>query len=308
MTPAPPERWILNLFAGFVLAVSLGACGPRQTEEPVPPLRVDAATAASVNGEPVFQDDLLLEAAAQGVVLPGEPFEPEHPEYDTVLDQLIDQKLLAQEAVRRDLTSDPAAQRRLKIARERILGNLLVESLVAGDVTEARIQEMYAEQVALQQLDDEVRLSQIIVETEDDAAEVIARLEDGDEFAIVARDFSIDTRSRLEGGSLGYVRPADFTNPYAAMIADTPTGKVSRPFETDLGWTVLRVDDRRTEAPQTLEEMRPEIVTFLTYSQISRILRELRTEADIQRVPGQAADGVPDMDAPSPTENEGDPL
>ena len=134
--------------AALPLLFAAASCGSEPAENQ-PPLQVDAASAAVVNGAPIFVEDVELEAAAQGVIAPGEAFEPSHPDYDTILDQLIDQKLMAQEALTRGLTKEPAAQRRLQTARERILGNILVESLVAGDVTEARIAEMYEEQVAL---------------------------------------------------------------------------------------------------------------------------------------------------------------
>lgn len=274
-----------SLLAGLIALSLLAACArsAEENQKETEPLTVDAVTAAFVNNRPIYQEDVELEAAAQGVISPGEPFIPSHAQYDEILDQLIDQKLLAQEAERRGLPDDPAAKRRLLTARERILGNILVETLVASDVTEAKVLEMYQEQTALQQLDDEVRLSQIIVETEEEAQRVYDDLLDGAEFAVLARDRSIDQATRLEGGSLGYVSPNNFDGPYAAAIANTDTRGYSEPFSTLNGWVVLYIEDRRTEAPLTLDQMRPEIVTFLTYSEISRILRDLRAESVIEK-------------------------
>jgi peptidyl-prolyl cis-trans isomerase C len=73
------------------------------------------------------------------------------------------------------------------------------------------------------------------------------------------------------------------------MIADTQEGEVSKPFQSEDGWHILKVKDRRTRAPKTRDEMRPEIVTFLTLNEISKILRELRTKATIQ----EGGPGVP---------------
>ncbi len=301
----------LRVFGVASALIALSACGSEPPVEEEPPLRVDAASAAFVNGDPVFVEDVELEAAAQGVIAPGESFGPSHPDYDTILDQMIDQKLMAQEALKRGLTQDPVAQRRLQTARERILGNILVESLVASDVTEARIAEMYEEQVALQQLDDEVRVSHIVADTESEAAELYTELMNGADFADIAREHSIDRATRLDGGSLGYIVPGDLPSTYAAMIGNTETGTMSEPFESENGWIILRVEDRRTEAPQTLEQMRPEIVTFLTYSEISRILKELRVEAIIERRPGNAPEGRPERET-SPLDpgrtGAGDPL
>ena len=244
---------------------------------------VASPTAATVNGDPIFFSDVELEAAAQGKIEPGDPFDTEHPDFQPVLDQLIDQRLLAQEAVRLGLDRDPSAARRLEAGRERILGNILVENLVASEVTEEAIDIMYSEQVKLQQLDDEVRLRHILVETEEEAATIKAALVDGGDFTDLAFRNSIDIRTRIDGGNFGWVSPNEMIEPFPAIIGDTAVGEESSPFESEQGWHILRVDERRTRPPKTKDEMRPEIITFLTFTQISDTLRELRASASIQR-------------------------
>ncbi|MCR9195907.1 MAG: peptidylprolyl isomerase [Hyphomonas sp.] len=243
----------------------------------------EGETAAIVNGEPIYFSDVELEAVAQGQIEPGSEFTTSHPEYHQVLEQLIDQRLLAQEALARGLDQDPAARRRLESGRERLLGNILVESLVASEVTEDAIDLMYEEQVKLQQLDDEVRVRFILVESSEAANAIQAELADGRDFAEAALEHSRDTSTRLDGGDLGWVNPNELADPFPAIIGDTETGAFSSPFETSRGWNILKVDERRTKPPKTKAEMRPEIITFLTFTQISDILRELRNTADIQQ-------------------------
>ncbi|MEM1087911.1 MAG: peptidylprolyl isomerase [Pseudomonadota bacterium] len=246
---------------------------------------VDAATAALVNGEPIYISDVELEATAQGKIEPGTPFDPNNPDFKQVLDELIDQRLLAQEAQRRGLDQSTDARRRLEAAQERILGNILVENLVANEVTDTAIDAMYAEQVRLQQLDDEVRLRHILLETEDAANGIYRQLERGADFTELAFENSEDVRTRLDGGSFGWVAPNEMISPFPEQIGDTETGSIGGPFESEQGWHVIKVEERRTRPPKTKEEMRPEIITFLTFTEISEILRELRAEADIQKRP-----------------------
>lgn len=274
---------IAILMTGF----GLGACNRELPEEgPSRQVGFDASAAANVNGDPIYLSDVELEAVAQGRIEPGESFGPEHTEYQLVLDQLIDQRLLAQEAVRRGLDRTPSAQRRLETARERLLGNFLMENLVATEVNEATIDRMYEEQVRLQQLDDEVRIRHILMDTQEEAAAVLEKARAGEDFTALAFENSKDTRTRLEGGSFGWVSPNEMIEPFPAYIADTPVGEVSEPFESEQGWHILKVEQRRTRPPKTKEEMRPEIVTYLTFTQISQILRELRANADIQQREG----------------------
>ncbi|MEM7327770.1 MAG: peptidylprolyl isomerase [Pseudomonadota bacterium] len=270
---------------------------------------IDQATAAVVNGEAIYIRDVELEAVAQGMIEPGSEFGTAHPDFPQILEQLIDQRLLAQEAVRRGLDQQPDAERRLAAGRERLLGNILVESLVAGEVTEDAIDRMYEEQVKLQQLDDEVRVRRLVVASEAEAINIANELETGKDFAEAALEHSIDNRTRLEGGDLGWIKPNDLGNPDAAVIGNTVTGSVSEIFETDAGWTILKVDERRTTPPKTKAEMRPEIITFMTFTQISDILRELRFSADIQqRDPAEIlrdAEAAAQTDAP-PVSDETD--
>ena len=283
-----PSRF---LFAGLAV-LAAAACSPPPEEEV--PVRVEGATAATVNGEKIYVSDVELEAVARGLVPAGQKVKAGDPDYDTVLSQLIDQKLMAQEALRRGLDKDPAAQRRLQMAAERILGNLLVENLVAEDVTEDQIEAMYEEQVTLQQDDDEVRIAHILVDTKEEAQELFDRVQSGESFESLVSTYSKDSATRMEQGDLGYVSPNDEPAPLPLVIANTGVGEVSPPFQTADGWHILKVKDRRSRPPKTREEMRPDIVTFLTLEQISKILRRLRAEAQIQQ-------GEPGLDAGAAT-------
>ncbi|WP_084420673.1 peptidylprolyl isomerase [Henriciella litoralis] len=290
-----------SLIISLVLSSALlvAGCG-QDTDAPRTERQVgfDASTAAMINGEPIYISDVELEAVSQGRIEPGEGFGPDHTDYQLVLDQLIDQRLLSQEAVRRGLDKTPAAQRRLETARERLLGNFLMEDLVATEVNEAAIDKMYDEQVRLQQLDDEVRIRHILTETKEEAEEVLEKARAGEDFTALAFEYSTDTRTRLDGGSFGWVAPNDMIDPFPSVIADTAVGEISEPFESEQGWHILKVEQRRTRPPKTKEEMRPEIVTYLTFTQISEILQDLRASADIKQ-----RDGGPPIERASEDED-----
>lgn len=291
--------------AVLALAALLAGCGKTETASTEIPVN-DQTVAAYVNGEPVFEGDVELEAVARGLINAGQDFSADDEEHQIILDQLIDQKLMAQEAARRQLDRDPSGQRRLEMARERILGNLLVESLVAQQVTEEAIDKMYAEQVRLQQANDQVSVAHILVDTKDEADALFRQIEQGETFESLVFNNSKDTRTRMENGDLGYLAPNDLAEPFPVVIANTPEGEVSPPFETADGWHILKVKDRRTEPPKTREEMRPEIATFLTLNEVSRILRRLRTEATIKQGGGEIYVPSTEPAAPIPQSPPGD--
>lgn len=294
-----------HMAALAALSLVLAGCG-KDVMRPAEQAEVDQTVAAWVNREPVFEGDVELEAVARGLISAGQDFGPGDDAYTLVLDQLIDQKLMAQEAERLGLDRAPGGKRRLEMARERILGNLLVESFVSVKVTEEAIDRMYGEQVRLQQANDRVRVAHILVETQEAAAALYAQIEGGASFESLVFNNSLDTRTRMENGDMGWLAPNDQAEPFPVVIANTPVGEVSPPFQTEQGWHILKVKDRRTEPPQTREEMRPEIATFLTLNEVSRILRRLRTEANIEQGSGKRY--VPATDPAPATPETGDEL
>jgi len=266
------------------IALTLAACDKPAGEQAVSAAIVDAQIAAVVNGDPIYASDVQLEAEAQGIVDKGEELEFNSGEFNKVLDQLIDMRLLAKEAEGRALDEDPQARHRLMAARERILGNVLIETVVGERVDEASIRKMYDAQVALYQLGEETHVRHIVTKTREDIDKVAADLAKGSDFAVLASSKSIDQATRLEGGDLGYIPDEEAPPQLAAAIKSTDVGRVSKPFQTDMGWHVVKVEERRKQPPPSLEELRAPILRHLTTMQLGGLLKELRTEARIEKL------------------------
>ncbi|WP_374569827.1 hypothetical protein [Phenylobacterium sp. J426] len=167
MAAAKPLRTVCLVLA---LAGAVAACG-RGGDRDQPPERGDLAV-ARVDGRTVWTSDVKREAVAQGLIGEGEPLDPSSELFRRVLDEVVDQKLLAAEALNRKLDKNPVAQRRLDAARDRILGDMLVESVVSSAVTENNIRGLYAEQQRLAKRSEEIRARQIVLATEADAEAV----------------------------------------------------------------------------------------------------------------------------------------
>ena len=81
---------------------------------------------------------------------------------------------------------------------------------------------------------------------------------------------------------------------YAVALRDRPAGSTVGPFQTEGGWAVLRVEDRRKETPPTLEQARPQIVRYLTYDGVRRLLEQLRGKSKVDvLLPASPAASVP---------------
>lgn len=270
---------ILALLAAFAL-LTLAACGGGGGNDR-PPEPGDRAV-ARVAGETIWASDVKREAVAQGLIGDGEPLDVTSGLFRRVLDEVIDQRLLAREAERRGLDNSPAVQRRLATTRDRILGDVLVETVVNGTITDQAVQTLYNEQLNLARTSEEIRVRQIVSRTQAEAAQVVGILSAGAAFEAVAAERSIDEATRYSGGDLGYSTLDVMPKAYADALRDRPAGSTVGPFQVDGGWAVVRIEDRRRETPPTLEQARPQIVRYLTYEGVRRLLEDLRGGAEVE--------------------------
>lgn len=288
---------LVSLVSAMTCALLLAACGQNKVAEK-PPEPGDTAV-ARVNGQVIWASDVKREAVAQGLISEGEPLDISSEVFRQRLDEVIDQKLLAAEATKRKLDKDPIAQRRLAAARERILGDMLVEGVVEKAVTEDAIRKLYAEQQKLSKRSEEIRARQIIVGSQAEAESVKKLLASGASFDALAMERSTDQATRFNGGDLGYFTLDVMPEPYGAALKDAQKGQLVGPFAAEGGWVIVKVEDKRTEDPITLEAARPQIVRFLTYDQVRDILEKLRGGAKVDILIGKPQD-VPGAPAREP--------
>lgn len=282
-----------------------GALDPSEllfADETAPPGDSDAAR---VGGTVITIDDVRREAGARELVDDPDVLHPASPVFRRTLQDLIDQRLLALEAARLDLQNDPEARRRLAAAQERILGNILVETAVSDAVSEEAVQRVFEEQRRLAPAEIELRARHILVETREEAVEVARLVAEGADFAQLAARVSQDPATRFEGGDLGYFTREGILPAFADVAFTTDRGAVSAPFQTEYGWHVLTVTDRRRQPQPGLDERRGDIVRFLTLQGIDALLSDIRETYPVSIQAGAAPQGL--RGEPAPTESELEP-
>lgn len=270
----------------LVIATVLG----QKKEEPVDTdftggvVRLGDQPAAMVNGSTIYMSDVRNVAYAQNLVPEGERLSPGDEAFEQVLEELIDQRLMAQAAMNRSLDQHSEAKRRLAQTRERVLGNILVEDHLKETVNETTMRQMYDAQASLRERGTEVRARHILLPEEPMAKEILRRLDEGESFQSLAVAFSQDRASRENAGDLGYFS-SDMLDPEFTRVAfDTPPGERVGPFKTEHGWHILEVMDRRKARAPSYEDMRAEILKFMTLEEIQNLLTSLRRTADIQKL------------------------
>jgi peptidyl-prolyl cis-trans isomerase SurA len=129
-----------------------------------------------------------------------------------------------------------------------------------------------------------VQLSEIRSEkqTKDLMNEIYQKLVDGEDFKQLARQYSEDPGSKMEGGELGWSAPDTFDPAFEEVMNSVDTGEVSRPFQSSFGWHILEVLDRRNE--DISDDVRKNRAYSIIFNrkfeqELQRTLIELRSES-----------------------------
>jgi peptidyl-prolyl cis-trans isomerase C len=223
-----------------------------------------------------------------------------------LIDVLVDMELLAQAAREQGMHETPEFQERLAFLETRALRNLYVEREIVEAIEEDEIAAAYEETIQAFEPQEEIHARHILVETEEEAREAISRLDEGADFADLARQISTDPAA-AQGGDLGYVGRGRLVQPFEeAAFALEPGEHSEEPVQTQFGWHVIKVEDQRMSSPPPLEQVRNEIRTVLMRQRFEEVMTELRarTEVEIlaQPEPGPGAAGEPPAPAQEPAE------
>lgn len=268
-------------------------------DRPVPGACPEAGEpAATVNGHPipgVFVDQLAAEVAE------GDP--------ERALSILVDIELLYQDALTRGLHRRDEGRAALALAERQALAELALEARVDDALTPERVRRAWEEDPRFHE--PQVRVSHLLVDTEDAARAARAAIEAGRDFEAVAREVSEDPSVVVNGGDLGWVGRGLLVPAFEGVAFTTARGELGGPLETEYGWHVLRVADRREELP--FAEARDELQATLRDALYGEVLDRVRASAEVVRPdqpygavttpvepipphPGDLAIGPPDAD------------
>jgi peptidyl-prolyl cis-trans isomerase C len=269
---------MMRTIPAALLALALAVPATAPVTAPAMAEEADDPVVAVVDGIEVYRSELLAEARELPEQLRGVPLQMI---YEPLLGQLVDGRLLAREAERQGLADGAEVQRALERARARVLREAMVRRTVEDGVTDEMVRTRYDELSDDPDLTrEEVRARHILLDTEEEALAVIDELEAGADFAELAALRSTGP-SGPEGGDLGFFRREQMVAPFAEAAFAMEPGSVSlSPVETQFGWHVIKVEERR-EAPPAFEELEPQLRQEIARQVYQALIDELREGADI---------------------------
>lgn len=237
-----------------------------------------AQNLAVVNGKPVPSsraDTMIKQLAAQG--------QPDSPQLRSMVkEELINREILMQEADKQGVSNSQDVKNQVDIARQSIVIRALVaDYLKKHPVSDKEIQAEY-DKFKAQAGDKEYRARHILVEKEDEAKNIIAKLKGGAKFEELAKQ-SKDPGSAANGGDLDWASPASYVKPFSDAMVGLKKGQITEtPVQTQFGYHVIKLEDVRDAKIPALEEVKPQIAESLQQKKLQAYQEDLRKKAKIQ--------------------------
>lgn len=195
---------------------------------------------------------------------------------------LAEMKVLSRAAREAGMDQTPIFALRQQYLEERALRRAFLTETIAAAVTEQAVRAEYDAYVAQFQPQDEIRASHILVETEDEAKALKAELDGGADFAALAREHSIDPGA-ANGGDLGFFGKGMMVAPFEeAAFALAEAGDVSAPVQSQFGWHIIKLVEKRQSAPPTFEQLAGQIQNKLLLDSFNAKVDALMDGVEIQ--------------------------
>lgn len=216
----------------------------------------------------------------------------------TIANNLIVRRVLAAEAKRDGLENDPQLQARLQIQIDRVLSDTRLAAMDKQNepseaALEAHAREQYRVKPERFEVPPQTRASHILIDNKgpeslEKAKDLVKQLRAGADFAALAKEHSTDTGSGARGGDLGFFGPGRMVRPFEEGVnALKNPGDISDPVESQFGWHIIRLDERKPKSVRPFDEVKQTLMTeartaLLNQSRVLKV-QDMQKDIDMKR-------------------------
>src|SRR5262245_46528392 len=198
-----------------------------------------------------------------------------------ILDNLITQEVVAQEADRKGFAKGADVRAQLDLMRQQVLVQALIQDYLKSHPVKDEDMQAEYDKMKASRGDKEYKARHILVDKDTEANEIIAQLKKGAKFEDLAKQ-SKDPGSKDKGGDLDWNPPSTYVKPFAEALAKLEKGKFTEtPVQTQFGWHVIQLDDVRTLPFPPFDTVKQQLQSRLQEQEVHKYVSELRAKAKI---------------------------
>lgn len=286
---------------------------------------------AKVNNQKIYKSEVekKLRSVFEGQNLGAQDQEMKIPEIETLPNEVLEilvkeiylEKELTKEAAKSKISSSKEVKDRVLEAKNRILRQAYVDSLLKEEITEQRISDKYSELSNELTGKKEYLISHIVTKTKEEAEKISQELKAKKslKFADEAKKYSIDRESAEKGGDLGYILENNMIKEIADVVVNLKAEDISDPIQTKFGWHVIKITDIRDAKALEFEAVKDNIRDQLTQDVLNEINAKVTKGAKVEiliksqepkveeKAKDVAAPAAAPSEQPAPTEAEKTP-
>ncbi|WGS40541.1 peptidylprolyl isomerase [Burkholderia sp. JSH-S8] len=238
-----------------------------------------AQNIAVVNGTPIPKS--RADAMVAQLVQQGQADSPQLQQ--AVRQELVNREILMQEAIRRGIPSRSDVKAQVAVAQQTVVLRAMIEDfLKKNQPSDTEVKARYDELVK-GVANREFHLHHILVDNEQQAKDLIAKIKAGAKFEDLAKQYSKDPGSGKNGGDLDWSDPKAYVPEFAAAATKLQKGQMTdEPVKTQFGWHIIRVDDIRSIAPPPFDQVKAQIAQQLVQQKLQAFEESLRQQAKVQ--------------------------
>ena len=236
---------------------------------------------ANVNNEDISLETMIH---AMNELPPEIQSQPFMSYYEDLLERVIDIKLFAQEGKKMKLDEEPSVRAAIDFVIEKVLMQAFLSKYVQENIKEENLKASYNNFIADETSREEIKASHILMDTESEAIDVINMLNDGDDFAQLAKNKSTGP-SGPSGGDLGWFKRGQMVPPFEKAAFSLNKNEITqRPVQTQFGWHVIKIFDKRIPEAPSYESMKNKLIQDLERKIVSKKIQDLRNDALIEKL------------------------
>ena len=236
---------------------------------------------ANVNNEDISLETMIH---AMNELPPEIQSQPFMSYYEDLLERVIDIKLFAQEGKKMKLDEEPSVRAAIDFVIEKVLMQAFLSKYVQENIKEENLKASYNNFIADETSREEIKASHILMDTESEAIDVINMLNDGDDFAELAKNKSTGP-SGPSGGDLGWFKRGQMVPPFEKAAFSLNKNEISqKPVQTQFGWHVIKIFDKRIPEAPSYESMKSKLIQDLERKIVSKKIQDLRNDALIEKL------------------------
>ena len=271
------------LTAALALAGSLTACdqlssvngegkAPEATAKPAD----DSEVLATVNGVPITANTLALYQQARQSRAPGNAGGQDRA---VILEEIISLELASQDGEKKGIDKNPEVLAQMAQQHRALVASAAFQhQMKQHPITEEELKSIYDEKI---QASNEYKARHILVESKENAEALITELDNGADFAELAKKNSTGPSGK-SGGDLGWFSPKSMVKPFSDAVVGMEKGQYTHePVQTQFGWHIILLEDSRESTPPAFEQVKPQLEMVVRSQRVQDYINELRSQATI---------------------------